>query len=200
MGKADEEVLVVSAARFRIAGEFHGFRPYDAAFHSVLLDPAHFSFRPRSEVETDPDFKQLIPYAVLRCRNEIFQYRRGAAGSETRLQSLRSIGIGGHICKEDASNVADPYRNGMLRELNEEVVIDCNWSERAIGFIYDDRTPVGSVHIGIVHVIDLEKPLARPRESAIDDAGFMSIVELRGRKSELETWSQFAFEAIENLA
>ena len=194
--KAAEEVLVVSADRFRVAGEFHGFRPYDAEYHRVLLDPSHFSFRSRSEVETDPTFKQLIPYAVLRCRDDIFHYTRGSAGTETRLQALRSIGIGGHICKEDAATIGDPYRAGMLRELDEEVVIEGAWTERPFGFIYDDRTPVGAVHIGIVHIVDIDEPLARPREAAIDEAGFMPLRALLGRRNEFETWSQFAMDAL----
>ena len=194
--KPNEEVLVVSANRFRAAGEFHGFRPYDVDYHRALLDSSHFSFRPRKEVEIDPSFKQLIPYVVLRCRDDIFHYTRGSAGTETRLQSLRSIGIGGHICKEDATAIADPYRAGMLRELDEEVVIEGAWTERPLGFIYDDRTPVGSVHIGIVHVVDLCEPLARPREAAIDEAGFMRFRELLERRSEFETWSQFAMDAL----
>src|SRR5438270_11012672 len=88
----DERVLVIPTSRFRTAGYFHGFRAADEAYLAALLDPAAFSFRPRREVETDPDFKQLIPYVVPRCGADLFHYRRGSSGAETRLAALRSVG------------------------------------------------------------------------------------------------------------
>jgi predicted NUDIX family phosphoesterase len=194
--QAAEEVLGVPASRLTAGGDFHGFRPFDDALQRHLLDPAHLAYRPRGEAETDPTFKQLIPYVVLRCGNEVFHYTRGSSGGEVRLRSLRSVGLGGHISREDGPTDADPYRAGMLRELREEVEIQGPWKERPLGFIYDGRTPVGQVHVGIVHLIDLEEPLAWPREAAIDEAGFAPIAELLRRRDEFETWSQFALEVL----
>lgn len=84
---SDELVLVVPDAALAAAGRFLGFRPHDDAFADTLLDPAGFSFRPRSQVETDPSFKQLIPYVVLTHGETVFHYARGAAGTETRLHA-----------------------------------------------------------------------------------------------------------------
>ena len=187
----DERVLVIPTERFRAAGYFHGFRPADEAFRAAVLDPAAFSFRPRSEVETDPNFKQLIPYIVLKCRSELFHYRRGKAGTEKRLEALRSVGIGGHISEADAAGGDDPYRTGMMRELTEEVDIRCDFAERFLGFINDDRTFVGSVHLGVVHLLELATPDVRSREDALADAGFAPLAELVARSAEFETWSQF---------
>ena len=186
----DERVLVIPAAHFRAAGAFHGFRRADAAYRAAILDPAAFAFRPRSEVETDPAFKQLIPYVVLRCGDDLFHYRRGAAGTETRLAALRSVGIGGHVSEADAAG-GDAYRAGMWRELGEEIALDAGHGERLLGFINDDRTPVGRVHLGVVHVLDLDRPSATPKEAAIADAGFAPLADLLARAGEFETWSQF---------
>jgi predicted NUDIX family phosphoesterase len=194
--KTAEEVLGVPADRLAGAGEFDGFRPADEAFRRLLLDPAHLSYRSRNEAETDPSFKQLIPYVVLRCAGELFHYTRGSMGAETRLRALRSIGLGGHITREDGPPTADPYRAGMLRELAEEVEIHGPWTERPLGFIYDGRTPVGQVHVGIVHLIELEEPLVWPREAAIDEAGFAPVRDLLRRRDEFETWSQFVLEEL----
>jgi predicted NUDIX family phosphoesterase len=194
--KSTERVLVVPADRFRIAGEFHGFRPFAEEFRRRLLMPQYLSYRPRGEVETDPAFKQLIPYVVLCCAGELFHYTRGKAGTETRLQAQRSVGLGGHISQEDGPVAADPYRAGMLRELNEEVEIQSPWTETPLGFIYDGRTPVGEVHIGIVHLLELEDPLVWPREAAIDEAGFTPRADLLRHRDEFETWSQFVLEEL----
>jgi predicted NUDIX family phosphoesterase len=193
---AEEHVLVIPTARFAAAGYFHGFQPADDRRRVAILDPAHFSFRPRSEVETDPAFKQLIPYLVLRHGGELFHYRRGNSGGEKRLQALRSIGIGGHISEEDARGGGDPYRTGMVRELLEEVAIGCEWTERFLGFINDDRTPVGSVHLGIVHVFELRSPDVSPREDSLADAGFAPLEGLALHAEEFETWSQFVLQEL----
>jgi predicted NUDIX family phosphoesterase len=194
--KSLERVLVVPAERFAVAGVFDGFRAYSEDYRRTLLAPEHLSYRPRSEVESDPSFKQLIPYVVLRCAGELFHYTRGRSGTESRLRAFRSVGIGGHISQEDGAIATDPYRTGMLRELAEEVQIQSPWTETPLGFIYDGRSPVGEVHIGIVHLLELEEPLVWPREAAIDEAGFAPLGDLLRRREEFETWSQFVLEEL----
>lgn len=203
----DERVLVIPTSRFQAAGYFHGFRSADDHYRFQLLTPAEYQFRPRSEVETDSSFKQLIPYVVIRFENDLFHYRRGSSGTEKRLQSLRSVGIGGHICEQDAAPPAPPgtayarldaYETGMRRELFEEVSIECRWKERFLGFINDDRTPVGSVHLGVVHLFDLQAPRVQPREAAIAAAGFSPLTKLVAEAAEFETWSQFVLSYLQS--
>ena len=125
---ATEHVLVVPTAVFHRLGHFQGFCGDTERYLSGLLDPAHTSYRPRSAMEQDPSFKQLIPYVIFRYRDaagqtQLFQYTRGKGQGESRLHAKRSIGIGGHISADDAAQ-ASAYEEGMRRELEEEVVID----------------------------------------------------------------------------
>ena len=196
----DEKVLVIPTERFHAAGYFHGLLAATDAYRDAILAPTAFSFRPRYEVETDPSFKQLIPYIVLKCGDRLFHYRRGSAGTEKRLEALRSVGIGGHISEADASGGDDPYQTGMMRELTEEVDVGCGFTQRCIGFINDDRTPVGSVHLGVVHVFELETPSARSREDALADAGFAPWPELLRFAEQFETWSQFVLDYFRQAA
>jgi predicted NUDIX family phosphoesterase len=195
MDKSQERVLGLPAARLTATGLFQGFRPFDPAVFAFLLDPAHLEYRPRAEAETDPSFKQLIPYVVLRHGGDLFHYTRGQSGTEARLRALRSAGIGGHISDED-SGAADPYRAGMLRELREELNVACPYRETMFGLINDDSTPVGQVHLGIVHLLDLDTPAVTPRESAIAAPGFAPLAELRSQSPQFETWSQFVLAAL----
>jgi predicted NUDIX family phosphoesterase len=82
----------------------------------------------------------------------------------------------------------------MLREVAEEVFLESAYGERAVGLINDDRTPVGQVHLGIVHVFELAEPRVRRREEALVESGFAALAELRQRRGEFETWSQFLLE------
>jgi predicted NUDIX family phosphoesterase len=189
-----EHVLAVPTALLHELGVFQGFTPAVAHYLARLLDPAQLRYLPRPEAEQDPSFKQLIPYVVLRWRTQVFYYTRGAAGTETRLRALRSIGVGGHICAEDGAGTADAYRTGMLREVAEEVYLETDYRERAVGLINDDRTPVGQVHLGIVHVFDLAEPNVRRREEALAAGGFASLGALQAAREQFETWSQFLLE------
>jgi predicted NUDIX family phosphoesterase len=189
--KADERVLVVPTAVFHELGLFQGFCPEVERYLTRLLEPGHLSYRPRSQVETDPSFKQLIPYVVLHCRDEVFHYLRGQKATESRLRALRSLGVGGHIASTDVGLFESPYREGMLREVAEEVYLESPYRERCVGLINDDSNAVGQVHLGIVHIFDLEEPKARRRERVLTRAGFAPVLELRRQREEFETWSQF---------
>ena len=191
MDKSAERVLVLPAARLRQTGMFQGFRPFDIDLFAFILDPAHLEYRTRGPAESDPSFKQLIPYVVLHHGGALFHYTRGKSGTEARLRALRSVGVGGHISADEDSAAADPYRAGMLRELREEITIDSPYRETMLGLINDDSTPVGQVHLGVVHLLDLESPAVTPREAAIAAAGFSTLDELRAQAAEFETWSQF---------
>src|SRR5437764_12197841 len=96
----------------------------------------------------------------------------------------------------DAVGGNDPYHNGMFREVAEEVLIFCGYDDRFLGFINDDTTPVGAVHLGVVHQFELDSEAAEPREDALVGAGWAPLGELRDARQEFETWSQFVLEEI----
>ncbi|MCZ2340204.1 MAG: hypothetical protein LC104_00225, partial [Bacteroidales bacterium] len=124
----DEQVLCISAEHFHTMGAFTGLRPAEESYQNQLLNAAAFRFVPRVEAELNPEWKQLIPYVILRCGEQLFHYCRGSAGTEKRLTARRSLGVGGHISAEDAAGGMDPYRTGMLRELQEEVHIQSEYT------------------------------------------------------------------------
>lgn len=194
---AEEHVLVIPASRLSLLGTFTGFRPFCPAAFEALLNPNHMEFRPRSSVEEDPSFKQLIPYAILQAEVDgqasLFQYTRGSGQGEKRLHAKRSVGIGGHISREDADG-ENLYRSGMLRELSEELIVEDEYTEELVGFIFDDTSPVGRVHLGVVHLLQLASPNARAREEDLVESGFQPISELKLARDHFETWSQLCLD------
>jgi predicted NUDIX family phosphoesterase len=185
-----EHVLVVPTELFHEIGHFQGFSADADKYLETLLDPLHTSYRPRDTVEQDPSFKQLIPYCIFRHQGEIFSYQRGGDSGESRLVSKRSIGIGGHISSVDGADDRCPYEEGMRREIEEEVYLETTYEQSCIGMINDDETEVGRVHLGIVHVFDLDAPKVRPREESITKTGFAAPSVLAAELSQFETWSQ----------
>lgn len=192
----NEEVLVVPTKLFHDAGLFQGVSRDVDRYLPRLLAPENLRFLPRARAEDDASFKQIIPYVVLRWRDQVFHYTRGQGAGEKRLRALRSVGIGGHINPCDNASGESPYRLGMLRELEEEVFLESAYREHCLGLINDDATPVGQVHLGIVHVFDLEAPRVRRRETELIRSGFAPVSELLKARGEFETWSQFVLEQL----
>ena len=94
-----------------------------SATSPALLVPEFMDYRPRSQVEEDPAFKQIIPYVVFRSGDGVFCYTRGKSQGEARLHRLRSLGVGGHVSEDDAQGgrTLDAYEAALRRELDEEV-------------------------------------------------------------------------------
>jgi predicted NUDIX family phosphoesterase len=191
-----EQVLVVPTRVFHALGHFQGFCAEAPRYLDELLSPENTRYLPRDKAEADPSYKQLIPYVVLlhtapSGQRMVFQYTRGKGQGEGRLHSKRSVGIGGHIADSDVTDLAiHPYHDGMARELAEEVEICSPYRERCVGLINDDETEVGRVHLGVVHLFELEQPAVEPRESEILDCGFKPVEELLADLAGFESWSQ----------
>ncbi len=200
----EEQVLVVPTPLFHGLGHFQGFRGDVDRYRNVLLAPENVLFRPRSDVEKDPGFKQLIPYMIFSHRDadgtvRLFQYVRGKGMGESRLHSKKSVGVGGHLSSVDVAENGTPhdfYREGMRRELEEEVVLDSAYTERCVGMINDDLTEVGKVHLGIVHLFELAEPNIRSNEPDLIESGFVPVTEMLRDLSGFETWSAICIEAL----
>jgi predicted NUDIX family phosphoesterase len=196
LDKSAERVLVIPTGVLREAGIFHGFTDRVDFYLPRLLRAEHMRFLARAEAELDPEFKQIVPYVVLKCGKRVFHYTRGKRATETRLQALRSVGVGGHISATDSNLFDAPYREAMFREVAEEVALESPFEEKCIGLINDDSTPVGQVHLGIVHVFELEQPTVRRREQALTRSGFAELGELHSEVDQFETWSQFVLQVL----
>ena len=196
--KTDECVLVVPSVELDALGRFQGFSAEAERYLSALLVPELMEYRPRSQVEDDPSFKQIIPYVVFRSDDSVFCYTRGKSQGEARLHRLRSLGVGGHVAEDDAqgARTLDAYEAAMRRELEEEVEIRSPGRSRRVGLINDDSTPVGRVHLGVVHLYELDRPEVGPREEGLAEARFLDLEAIRSLRGEFETWSQICIDSL----
>lgn len=200
---AEERILVVPTSLFHELGYFQGFSREVVRYWPRLVTGDHVEYRARGEMEEDPTFKQLIPYVLFRWTDSagtihLFEYQRGSGQGERRLHAKRSVGVGGHISSIDAEmgTSHDVYREGLRRELDEEIVIETPYQETVVGLINDDETPVGRVHLGMVHLCDVEEPRIHPREADILDGRFSPVAEILTRLDQYESWSEIAVRAL----
>ncbi len=197
-----EHVLVVPTTVFHDLGYFQGFSSETERYLEPLLNSGHTSYRARGEMESDPSFKQLIPYVIFRHTDasgnvRVFRYTRGSGQGEQRLHAKVSIGVGGHISTLDRhAEGTHTYATGMQRELDEEVTIATSWEGCIVGLINDDQTDVGKVHLGVVHLFDVAQPLVTSNEEDLLEAGFVGLDELLLVRDRMESWSQICFDTL----
>ena len=198
MGR-DEEILVVPRTVLLWNGPFRGVSTTGLDEY-VDRVRRHGFFKRRGDVEEDPSLKQIIPYLLVRRAGLYMLFRRTRAGGEARLHDLYSLGVGGHIAKTDVAGdevvaSVDVVAAGLRRELDEELIVGGAWSARLAGVLNGDDNPVGQVHFGLVHVVDVASGDVTIRETdrltgRLADAG-----EIRNAYPQMETWSQLVVDA-----
>ena len=142
------------------------------------------SFVDREKAEETPALKQLIPYCMVSRPGELFRVQRLRQASEGRLHGLYSIGLGGHVNPQDAvPGGPGPVEAALRRELTEELQVPDfgRWRPRLLGLLNDDSTDVGSVHVGLVYLLEV---------AADTEVGIREIDKMRGRFAPLGDLAQ----------
>jgi predicted NUDIX family phosphoesterase len=198
----DEMILVIRRTLFDELGAFQGLSFDVERWLPALLSRENNFFMPRAAAETDPSFKQIIPYVLLVHENRVLHYVRGKKAGEQRLVAKGSIGIGGHMNDGDEGLFAldrAAYDAGVQREVCEELKIDSAYRNRAVALLNDDSNEVGRVHLGVVHIFTLENDQVRKGEAMITDLQFLDRDQLVSRRDMMETWSQICLDALDRL-
>ncbi len=198
----EEMVLVVRRALLEELGLFHGVSFDTARYLPALLSRQNNFFMPRSRAESDPTHKQIIPYALLVHEGRVLHYVRGKKAGEQRLVAKGSIGIGGHMNDTDEGLFAldrEAYLAGVRREVCEELHVRAPFTNHIVALLNDDSNEVGQVHLGIIHVLQLDSPDVEKREAMITNLAFLTPEELRAKRDSMETWSQLCVDALDPL-
>jgi len=202
MAIADENVLVFPRSLFEQLGGFQGFNSHVNRYLPVILNIKNNRFMARSQAETNPDFKQIIPYVVITDGKNVLHYVRGKKAGEQRLVAKGSVGIGGHINDEDHTLFAfgmQAFQDAVKREVCEELAIQGEFNARPVGLINDDSTEVGRVHFGIVHVLFCTPEQVKKNEQVITQVEFIPIDELKVKREQMESWSQLCLDNLDAL-
>lgn len=160
---------------------------------------ALIEYGPRQALELDPSKKQLIPYVVLVSPDQkIFTMRRKATQAEARLHHKLSIGVGGHMEREDAHDERSAIMAALWRELKEEVCWEdeAQASLRFIGLINDDSTEVGQVHLGLCFICEGAPETITTREVEKMEGWWAQREWLETQREAMESWSALAIELL----
>jgi predicted NUDIX family phosphoesterase len=147
--------------------------------------------------ENDFSCKQVIPYVVIRHEDRYLLMRRTHRQTESRLHGKYSLGVGGHINRDDLSPVNNNViLAGMRRELAEEIRVEAEQSCQLIGTINDDSTEVARVHLGLVFVLTTSSARYAIVEQDKYTAAWKSVSELAQYYEQMETWAQIVYDYV----
>lgn len=153
------------------------------------------TFMPRNVAEYDYDFKQVIPYVIMRHDTSYMLLKRTSKQTESRLHDKYSLGIGGHINPILTTSLAgDIILHGLFKELNEEVLIKKPGKLEFLGVINDESSSVSRVHLGLVYIIELLSSQYKILESEKMSGQWASADELAAYYDMMETWSQIVYD------
>jgi predicted NUDIX family phosphoesterase len=155
-------------------------------------------FQKRTELEEDPSFKQIIPYAVITCEDSYYLFKRSSGQREKRLHNKFTLGAGGHMNPGGNAEPDEQYLiNELKRELSEEVRLlnGCFIEDiEFIGFINDDTIPVGRFHSGLLYIIRVSNKEVYINETEKMTAEWVDKSNLAGFYEGMETWSRIVFD------
>ncbi len=172
--------------------------PLSAELYELLVTKG--TYRPRDEAETDPIWRQIIPYAVvmkedvITKENRVLLVERLKAGTEKRLHNLYSLGIGGHINPVDHENARDLIEGGLIRELREELELGAFTAE-AVALIHRADNEVSMVHTGVLYKVQVVGEV-KVRETHKLAGEFVTWAEVTEKFERLEGWSQAAYQKL----
>ena len=156
----------------------------------ATINTRHF-FVDRPTAEVSPQYKQIIPYVIVRNGDDYFLLERTSKQTEARLHHKLSLGIGGHLNPDTPTLLG-----GLQKELDEEVAIDGAYALTFAGIINDDTTDVGSVHLGAVYLLDAETRDVRVVETEKMRGSWVARRALEPKREAMESWSQIVYDQL----
>lgn len=183
-----------------------GFR-YDPKFFDRIMERGFVMYPRRSLVEQNSNCKHVAVYCIVWFKQNgerhYLTYQRGQKGEgEDRLASLWSLGVGGHVNRDDGHP-----EFAASREFAEEVpgmaLAEDPFGFIPIGVINDESNAVGSVHLGALHSVRV-KPFAASiemievlSESPLRSPGFATADQIRSTLvGKMESWSEIVFREV----
>ena len=191
----EEKVMVVESRNFTKDDTIYDYME-KIQFYGVFL--------PRYQMERDLNYRQIIPYVVLKCDDKYFVAKR--LGGDERLVGGCSLGQGGHINPVDrfaveGRRVIPEYivKECIYREMVEETTMDLSAGRPDIEFkdvFIDDSTDVSRVHACILCVMEINEEI-EVKETDKLEGMWLTEKEITNEIFDtFENWSRIAYQKL----
>lgn len=186
--KHQELILAVDADLFKDCGEFTEI--------SLSDHPERLSYRQRAFLESTSDYRQIIPYVILRHDNKLLVCTRTREGGEPGLYDKATIGFAGHCDLADAVEhngslfLEATISKTIMRELKEEFNLSNSHfkSFRTLrSKLVSSDNDVDSRHLALIVVADVKTKDIKPAEPTMEIKGWYALEDIP--RDCLESWS-----------
>ena len=153
---------------------------------------------PREVLERDKNFRQTIPYILIKNADTYLTYKRTKKNGEQRLSEKYSIGFGGHMNINDCHIVNDHIQfegsvsKNIIRELTEELVEFDSTSftlPPLLGYICNSSNDTDKVHVGLIYILETTITEFTTSDEGLSELAFKTKDEI-AQLPNLESWSQ----------
>lgn len=175
--------------------------PGEEDLHEFIRAVESNSFlRSRDRIEDDPCWVQPIAYVIVAHGNKIVQSTR--TGGEERLLGRRSLGIGGHVNREDFGNRMSAIQCAAIREVKEETNVKALQAPVPVGLIVGGTAQVDLVHVGFVFVARIEDMIPLVTDTNLA-GGLHSVADIETESKRLsprdQTYERWSYALLEGL-
>lgn len=189
----DEQVLVIETRNF-------GEDEHPLTYYSKI-DYYGF-FMDRCDAEVNPNFKQIIPYVVIK-NGDLYYITKRLAG-DSRLTGRYSIGQGGHInpCDKFTDRPFTLGNDMVLNCVKRELLEETNYDEEqqnslTADFVFiDDSDDVSKVHACIMFVLDTNQNIAIKETDKLEGGWYSEDEITQEMFDNFENWSKIAYEQL----
>lgn len=192
----DEHILVIKRSTLDLhEGKWQGLKRCSLDQFQLLVAQEK-EFHPRSLMESNKNYKQIIPYLIFRHNNRYFVMQRSSSAGEQRLKNSYTLGIGGHVREEDLTGKS--LIDWAQREFNEEVTYRGSFHVQSLGLLNDDLTEVGQVHLGCAFLLEGDSDAICIR-SELKSGVLLPLEMLDELHYSFESWSTIIISALKEV-
>lgn len=190
MNKMDVKVLAIKREKLFSNGTWEGFKTDEDLNEVINLIESEGEYIRRGDLEEDESYKQIIAQIVLVVGNKLFLHRIPSSGSESRLQDMWPIFLGGHVDYGDES-----ISKAMEREFREEIDYQGKIIKKEFaGLVNLEDNPVNRVHTGLVWVFKGDSENFKDnQDDGIAEGKFVTWGEADKMRENMTYWSKEAF-------
>ena len=195
MKKHQEHIVCIKSEK--VQHRKNGFVDYNLNNQDLMLGQ-------RFALESDEDFRQLLPISIFTYNGKVWAYERTSKGGESRLHNKIAVAVGGHwdlddlVIENSIIDLEASLAKATARELQEEVKL---WSKIVKSYELDkkicaDDTEVDRVHMAVVYVHELDGEGIESAEDQLKSVGFVSPNKLLTGEYNLEAWARIICEIL----
>lgn len=190
MNKMDVKVLAIKREKLFRNKVWEGFKTDEELTEVIKLIESEGEYIRRGDLEEDEGYKQIIAQIVLVVGSKLFLHRIPSSGSESRLQDMWPIFLGGHVDYGDVS-----IRKAMEREFSEEIIYKGTIIKKEfVGLVNLEDNPVNRVHTGLVWVFEGDsEEFDDNKDDGVAEGKFFTWDEADGMIESMTYWSKVAF-------